>query len=185
MPARLTLLAHAATPANRAGAFPADEPLDEDALAATAAVAQDFQSFRRVLRGPKHRLIQTAKALRLHAAEIAALDECDYGRWQGQDLGALAKAEPAAMLAWRQEAEAAPHGGESVATLVRRVAAWLDTERDGGAVLALTHGSVLRAAAIAALEAPLSTFWHIDAPPLSRLLLTSNGSRWSLRVGTA
>jgi broad specificity phosphatase PhoE len=58
---------------------------------------------------------------------------------------------------------------------------WLATQapRDGGAV-AITHGGVVKAAVVAALEAPIDAFWRIDATPLAITELHAHGGRWTL-----
>lgn len=182
MSARLTLLAHPATAATRALAFPADEPLDPAGGEQLAALANTLPRFRRLLIGPRRRLRDCAAALDGVGEVVAALDECDFGRWQGRAMADIAAAEPDAFAAWQADPFAAPHGGESVAALAGRVGGWLQSERDGGTMLAITHGTVLRAAMLAVLEAPPASFWKVEAPPLTRLVLSSDGRRWSLRA---
>jgi hypothetical protein len=46
----------------------------------------------------------------------------------------------------------------------------------------VAHPAVLRATAIAALNAPPALFWRLDAGPLTRLELRSDGRRWTLRA---
>jgi broad specificity phosphatase PhoE len=179
---RLLLVRHAPTQATRRRAFPVDEPLDErgrDAAGALAAVVPDRFG---VLCSPSARCRQTAEAAGLSVDAIEpALAECDFGAWAGRTLEEVIAAEPAAGNAWMSDPDAAPHGGESLRAFASRVAEWLAAQAtlDGGAV-AITHGGVVKAAVVAALEAPIAAFWRVDATPLAVTELHAHGGRWTL-----
>jgi broad specificity phosphatase PhoE len=183
MTPRLTLVCHAATPALRAASFPLDEGLDDRGRAAAGAMAGRFEKIGRVLVSPALRARQTAQAMDLEGETCEALRECDYGRWAGLGFEAVAAAEPEGLAAWASDPDACPHGGESVTSLIRRVGAWLDGERFEGHVLAVTHASVVRAAAVHALGAPGRAFWRIEAGPLSVTDLRPSARGWTLRLG--
>ncbi len=182
MTTRLTLICHAATPASRTAAFPADEPLDARGLAAAVALAGRLTKAGRALTSPTRRARQTAAALRLDASDEAALSDCDYGRWRGLAIAEVAAAEPEAVQAWTSDPDAAPHGGESVTELVRRVGRWLDGDGLDGRIVAVTHAAVLRAAVVHVLGVPPRCFWRIDAGPLAIADLRRNDRHWSLRL---
>lgn len=175
---RLTLLVHGATAANRAAAFPADEPLEPRACAAAEALRGRFTSSEH-LTSPALRARETARALGVVAAVEPALRDADAGRWAG--LG-MAKVDPAALATWMSDPEARPNGGESISDVIARTAEWLAT-RVGvdGWCLAVTHAAVVRAAVVAVLGAPPAAFWRIDVPPLSATDLVSDGRRWTWR----
>jgi broad specificity phosphatase PhoE len=84
------------------------------------------------------------------------------------------------VAAWLSDAEAAPHGGESLADLFRRVSAWMDECIREGHTIAVTHAAVIRAAIIHVLDAPARSFWRIDIEPLSVTKLRGDGVRWTL-----
>lgn len=176
---RLTLLVHGATAANRAAAFPADEPLEPRARAAAEGLRGRF-SPSESLTSPALRARETAAALGLAARVEPALRDADAGRWTGR---AMADVEPASLIAWMTDPDARPDGGEATAEVIARVAAWLES-RVGveGRCLAVTHVSVVRAAVIAVLGAPPAAFWRIDVPPLSATDLVSDGRRWTWRA---
>ena len=160
---------HAATAATRANAFPVDEPLDERGLAAAALLAAAFPPRCEALCSPALRCRQTAEAAGLPAPSVQpALAECDFGAWAGRSLADVHAAEPESATAWMLDPDARPHGGESLTAFAARVGAWLDGQarRDGCAV-AITHGGVVKAALVHALDAPLHAFWQIDSRPLS------------------
>lgn len=177
---RLVLIRHATTAAVRRAAFPVDEPLDDAGLAAAAALA-GRPGPGEALCSPSLRARATAEALELDATPVPALRECDFGAWSGRTLADVHATEPDAMAAWLRDAEARPHGGESLAAFARRVGRWLEEQaaRDGRAV-AVTHGGVVKAAVVCALGAPLETFWRIDASPLRRTELHAHDGRWTV-----
>jgi broad specificity phosphatase PhoE len=182
MTPRLTLLCHASTDAVRRAAFPDDESLDERGAAQAAAAADRLGAADRSWTSPALRARQTAAALRLSAAVEPALRDCDFGRWTGLRLVDLQAQEPAAVASWLGDPAAAPHGGESILDILRRVAAWLDERRqDPGHGIAVTHPAVIRAAVIHVIGAPPQAFWRIDVEPLSRTGVRRNGDRWTLR----
>jgi broad specificity phosphatase PhoE len=181
MTARLELLAHGASSATRAARFPDDEALEPPAVAALEVLRGRLRSYACVLTSPSRAAHETAAALGLKADVDKALRDCDYGRWRGLLVADVAAQEPDAFAAWRGDPVAAPHGGESLAELIERASAWLDRSLvRGGATLAVTHASVVRAAIVTALGAPPSTFWRIDVPPLWRARLTGADGRWNL-----
>ncbi len=180
---RLILLCHGATAATRAAAFPRDEPLEPDALARTEALAAALPRVAAVRCSPARACLQTATALGLMAGVEPALADWRAGRWAGLPFAALQRREPEALAAWRNDASAAPHGGESLAALLERVGGWLcSLGEQGRPLLAITHAAVIRAAIVRAIAAGPASFWRIDVAPLSQTLLVGGGERWSLRA---
>ena len=185
MTTRLKLLCHASTSAVRTSTFPADEPLDEQGRQKLAAFLNSFpNSLRhgdRCFTSPALRARQTAEALGLTTTIDLVLRDCDYGRWTGRTFEEVQTQEPQAMAEWIGNPDATPHGGESVTALIARVSNWLDTQSaTPGAVVAVTHASVMRAAIVCALKAEPRSFWHIDIAPLSLVRLSGHGGRWTL-----
>ncbi|MGC0327625.1 broad specificity phosphatase PhoE [Streptomyces sp. SAI-170] len=185
MTVRLTLVC-AAAPTGREVRF-GDAPLDERALlrARTTGPAVPGGGVR--YRGPSQRCRATAAALAWDGAVVEpALRDLDMGRWDGRTLDEVAAGEPAALAAWAADPEAAPHGGESVAELCGRIAAWLDALPEGaGRVAAVVEQAVARAAVLGALSAPYASFWRVDVAPLAAVELTGRAGRWNLRWGAA
>jgi broad specificity phosphatase PhoE len=109
------------------------------------------------------------------------LRDCDYGRWAGRSLDELEAQEPEALAEWLNDPSAAPHGGESIISLMTRVAEWLDAlSGSHGKILAVTHAAVIRAAVTHAIGAPPRAFWRIDIAPLSLTRLSGDYGRWTL-----
>ena len=179
---RLLLVRHAPTSATRSFAFPLDEPLDERGRADAGRLASAIPRGYDVLCSPARRCVQTAQGAGLDGSTFeAALGECDFGSWAGRTLESVAAADPRGVSTWMTDPSARPHGGESHAKFVSRVASWLDDQatREGGAV-AITHGGVVKAAIVHALGAPLQAFWRVDAAPLSITELHASDGRWIL-----
>ena len=184
MTARLILVCHASTGAVRAAAFPVDEPLDDKGMARAAALAGRLPKADRFWSSPELRTRQTAEALRLTANVQPALRDCDYGRWVGSTFDGVHAREPEAVAAWLRDPAAAPHGGESILVLLRRVAAWLAVEQTHhGQSIVVTHPAIIRAAIVQAIEAPPQSFWRTDIAPLSMTRLNGANGRWNLASG--
>jgi broad specificity phosphatase PhoE len=178
---RLLLIRHASTSATRAAAFPLDEPLDDHGRSQAALLSRDLPIRRHVLCSPALRCRQTAAAAGLQPADEPALAECDFGVWAGRSLEEVHGADPEGARAWMTDPDARPHGGESLTAFARRVGAWLDDHAAGdGCTVAVTHGGVIKAAVVRALDAPLEAFWRIDSSPLAITELHAHDGRWTV-----
>ncbi|GLW49479.1 phosphoglycerate mutase [Streptomyces sp. NBRC 14336] len=188
MTIRLTLLC-AALPTARDARFGGDTPLDEKALEQARRVAGSLPAAAdAVLAAPSQRCRQTAQIVGREGAVTVepALKGMDMGNWHGLTPDEVAANDAAGLASWMSDPEAAPHGGESVAQLCRRIAAWLDSlPDDTGRALAVVEQDVARAALLHAIGAPAQSFWRIDIPPLSFFQLTSRSGRWNLRIAAA
>ncbi|WP_167158703.1 histidine phosphatase family protein [Streptomyces sp. MBT27] len=184
MTVRLVLVSPAFSRALREARFDDGGPLEDAGLAAARAAADSLPAVGRLLTSPTARCRQTAAALGPGAADVAELAALDVGRWRGLTLDEVGTAEPEAVGAWLGDPSAAPHGGESVAQLCARAAAWLDAAaEDAGRTLAVVEPEIVRALVLRALDAPLSAFWRIDVPPLTATELSGHAGRWNLRAG--
>jgi broad specificity phosphatase PhoE len=183
MTVRLTLLCAAATVEHDAR-FGADTPLDERALREARAVAGSLSAAATWYAAPSQRCRQTARALGWDAVAVEpALRDMEMGSWQGRSLGEVAGSDGAGLAVWMSDPQTAPHGGESVADVCHRIAAWLDAlPADAGRVLTVVEQAVARAAVVHALGAPRQSFWRIDVPPLAAFQLTGRDGRWNLRM---
>jgi broad specificity phosphatase PhoE len=178
------LIRHASTAAVRRAAFPVDEPLDDAGRAAAALLAGRLGRGE-ALCSPALRARETAAALGLDARVDSALDECAFGVWAGRTLAEVHAEDPEGAGAWMTDAQACPHGGESLCDLLARVGRWLDGQAlEGGRAIAVTHAGVVKAAVVHALGAPAAAFWQVDVAPLSIAELHAHDGRWTLtRLG--
>jgi broad specificity phosphatase PhoE len=181
MPTRITLICHGATRATRAAAFPLDEPLEQPA--APIGVPGSLHRADWYWTSPALCARQTAAALAFTPAVDPNLRDCDYGRWAGSRLRDVETEDPNALAMWLTDVNAAPHGGESIASVLQRCAMWLDRRiGENGHGVAVTHATVIRCAILHAIGAPAQSFWHIDIGPLSMTELRHDGSRWRWRA---
>lgn len=177
---RLLLIRHASTDAVRRAAFPIDEPLDAAGLAAARELAGRL-GHGEGLCSPALRARTTAEAAGLDAEVVPELRECDFGAWAGRTLGEIDEEDPGSLLAWMTDAQARPHGGETLADLMARVGGWLNAQATlGGRAIAVTHGGVVKAAVVHALGAPAAAFWRVDVAPLAATELHAHDGRWTL-----
>ncbi|QND83329.1 Uncharacterized protein ChrSV_1102 [Chromobacterium vaccinii] len=185
MTSRITLLCVPATRALRAGHFPADDPLEPEALERAARLADSLGLIDLVLRSPERCARQTADALG-HAAEAeAALREAEYGRWRGLPLREVAAAEPEALNAWLSDPGCPAPEGESLLTMIERVGDWFEHFRwPAGHVLVIAHASAIKAMLLRALDLPPQAYRQIDVAPLARIELSRRQDLWRLRLGS-
>jgi len=177
---RLLLVRHASTDAVRAAAFGADEPLDAPGRVAATTLAARLPRADEVLVSPARRAVETA-ALSGLTITGEAPGECDFGRWAGRTLREVSDSDEAGVRAWMTDPDAAPHGGESLTALLARVRSWLGAQASGtGLAIAITHAGVIKAAVVAALDAPPIAFWRIDIAPTSITELHAHDGRWTV-----
>ena len=110
----------------------------------------------------------------------AELRECDFGAWTGKALIDVASEDTAGLEAWLHDPSAAPHGGESLAKLINRVAALDDHPWPDGRNVVVVTPLVARALLVHALGAAPEVIFHIDIAPLGRASLSRSNSAWRL-----
>ncbi|VVP91803.1 hypothetical protein PS918_03309 [Pseudomonas fluorescens] len=139
-----------------------------------------FKGSPRLMCAPELRTRQTAELFGDTVEVVEALRDCDFGRWNAARINDVQKSEPERLQSWLADPDSAPHGGESVAQVIERVAAWLVTlQAVPGQVVAVTHPFIIRAALTHVLQSP--AFNLIDVEPLSAIELRFNGC-WRLRL---
>lgn len=186
MTSRVTLISAAMNPSLRRARFDDGASIDDSAAARAAGVAGQLPAAGRAFVSPAVRCRETATALGLDASDDPGLAGLDMGRWRGRTLEEVGAAEPEAVARWLADPGAAPHGGESVRDLCRRVAEWLDTcGRAEGRAIAVVEPEVVRGLVVHVLGAPEGAFWRIDVPPLTATEVTGRSGRWNLRLGRA
>jgi broad specificity phosphatase PhoE len=173
-------MCHARTVAQKLARFPTNEPLEMDWQSARGSRSAQFKGAPRLICAPERRTRQTAELFGNTVEVVEGLRDCDFGRWNGARINDLQKTEPELLANWLADPSSAPHGGESVAQVIERVAAWLVTlEATPGHVVAVTHPFIIRAALTHVLQG--LAFNLIDVEPLSAIELRFNGC-WRLRL---
>jgi len=185
VPARLTLITHAPTSAQRLSAFPADEPVEQTAITKLATINWQPPRTNQILTAPELRTQQTAEALNVSATPTNELRDIAYGIWQGRTLNDLYAEDPSSIAQWLNDPAFTPHNGESIIALITRVGDWLTQliaeDKNPSHIIAITHPAVVRAAILHTLNAPPLSFWRIDIAPLTLTDLRHNGRTWTLR----
>jgi broad specificity phosphatase PhoE len=126
-----------------------------------------------------------ATAARLGAVDVEVLVElrdCDFGSWSGLTLEEVGDLDRVALAGWLTDPRARPHGGESLADLVRRVGRVVDRQQwpDGRSV-AVVPPLVARAATVHALGVTPEAIFRVDVAPLGRVTISREGGGWRLQ----
>jgi broad specificity phosphatase PhoE len=176
---QLILVRHGQTDANAAGLLlgRSDPPLNDAGRAQAAAAAERVAAFdpERVLTSPLLRTVETAEIVAARcgcAVEVEdRLVEADYGEYDGLPFAEL----PADLTRrWRTEADFAPPGGESLASVGVRMAvlgAEILADLGKAPVVAVSHVSPIKAAVCWALGLPDLAAWRmrLDNASITRL----------------
>jgi broad specificity phosphatase PhoE len=131
--------------------------------------------------GPEKACLATAARLGGVAEPIPELRNCDFGHWTDKALGLVAADDPRGLDSWLMDPRAAPHGGESLAELIKRVGSVMDEYPwpDGRTVVVVTS-LVARAMITHGLHANPEVIFHIDLGPLGHASLCRSFSAWRL-----
>ena len=181
MKTELILLSHATTHAMKTGSFPSTgDAIDEPELSRLPRLASAFQPDR-VITSPAHAAMQTGRAFEVATSVDPSWSDLDYGRWQGRPIREIHDEDAAGLGAWLSEPGSAAHGGESLEALQRRVHGALESNREAGVTLVVTHAILIKTVLATVLDAPLTAIYCMDLEPLSAVTLTRSGDAWRLR----
>ncbi|MFH8420921.1 bifunctional RNase H/acid phosphatase [Streptomyces sp. NPDC018038] len=176
-PATFVLLRHgetALTPEKRfSGSGGTDPELSAAGLRQAEAVAEALAArgtIQEIVSSPLTRCRQTAAAvaarLGLDVRVEQGLRETDFGAWEGLTFGEVRERHPEDLDAWLASPKAAPTGGgESFATVARRVAATRDrlaATHAGRTVLLVTHVTPIKTLVRLALGAPPESLFRME-----------------------
>jgi broad specificity phosphatase PhoE len=159
--------------------FPADEPLDDEAIREVIAARATIGACDRALCSPSLRTQQTADALGLTPKIDPGLAECDFGSWAGLSVDDVNARFAGKIDAWLADPTSAPHGGETLSDVAVRVERFLERASSlEGTTVAVTHGGVIRVAIVLARAQPLEMVWRVNVEPLSVTELRFARGRW-------
>ena len=152
---------HGQTAPNRAGQLlgRADPPLtgQGEAQAARLAAAVAAMEPGVVFSSPLARARATADAIAMRCGLPVVVDELlvevDYGEWEGRSFTDF---DADQLTRWRTDEAFAPPGGESLADVTARAAAFCERELDDRLVVAVSHVSPIKGA----------TTWALGVGPL-------------------
>jgi broad specificity phosphatase PhoE len=174
---------HGQTSVNREGRFQGrlDPPLTElgQEQARGCASGLATSGATEVWTSPLQRAADTAREIATALAAPLEIDErlveLDYGEWDGRRFGEVDAAEWAA---WRADPSFAPPGGESLASVGARVAAFCTERlRSDATIVAVSHVSPIKAAVAWALGVGNEATWHmqLDVASVTRIGRRANG----------
>lgn len=177
----ILLVRHGQTAANAAGLLlgRADPPLTDLGRRQAEASAAALPGVTRVVTSPLRRARQTAEAFgsRVPVEVDERWTELDYGAFEGRPFRDVPSST---WQRWRRDASYSPPGGESLATLGRRVREACEhlTGGDGNDdVAVISHVSPIKAAIAWALGVDDTVAWRmfLDVASISRVAIGANG----------
>jgi broad specificity phosphatase PhoE len=175
----LVVVRHGQTQANAEGLLLGrlDPPLTERGAGQATALRAAVAGATRVVSSPLLRARQTAAALGLPTSIDERWIEVDYGVHDGRPLREI---PPELWARWRADPTFVPEGGESLASVSRRVAEACDDlaeEAVAHDVVVVTHVSPLKAAVAWALGVGTEVVWRmfVDVASVTRIAVTDRG----------
>ncbi len=164
-----------------------DAPLTENGRRQAAAAATRLAALGgidMIVTSPLQRARRTAEAVAEATGAPVTVDdglvETDFGEWDGLTFAEAMARWPEEISAWLGSAEVAPPGGESLATVARRVLAALDrllAARGPGTLLLVSHVTPIKTLACRAMLAPPATMFrlHLDVGSLCEIQWFADG----------
>ncbi len=181
VPTRLVLVRHGATDHSVQRRFSGrnDLPLSdvgERQAAALAKRAATFGEVAAVVSSPLRRARQSAQRIAYAIGQEVTLNdafvESDFGAWEGLTFEEVQQGWPTELTAWLTSGDAAPPGGESFETVVRRVRGGRDeliAKYPGATVVVVSHVTPIKSLLRLALDAPIIAMsrMHLDLASVS------------------
>ena len=182
-PTTLVLVRHGVTDSTvgklfSGGLGSSNPPLNDQGLAQARATAEWLapmaDTFDALVSSPVRRTRETAEVLgQAFGLEIEVEDgiaEMEFGSWDGMSFTDVHEQFPDELSSWLGDLDAAPHGGESMRTVEKRVLAGRDrivASHTGRTVVAVSHVTPIKTLVAHALEAPLEAIYRMELAPAS------------------
>jgi broad specificity phosphatase PhoE len=176
----LIIVRHGQTAPNASGLLlgcRADPALTDLGRRQAGAIGEVLAGASQVVSSPLRRAIDTAACIGAHVEVDARWTEIDYGELEGEPL---AEVPTELWVRWRSDPNFAPPGGESLASVGRRVAeacAELAERAAGADVVVVTHVSPIKAAVAWALGSGVEISWRlfVDVASITTIGVTDRG----------
>lgn len=160
------------------GLASANPPLNEEGRAQARATGEWLAplapTFDALVTSPVQRTRDTAdilaEVLGLAVSEEHGIAEMEFGSWDGLSFTEVHEKWPDDLSAWLGDLDSAPHGGESMRTVERRVLEGRDRilqTHAGGTVVAVSHVTPIKTLVADALGAPLEAAYRMELAPAS------------------
>ena len=127
-----------------------------------------------VIASPVRRTLESAEILAERLGRTVEVEpgfaEMEFGGWDGLTFTEVAEQFPDELDAWLGSVDVAPGGGESFATVERRVLAGLQRvldEHHGRTVLVVSHVTPIKTLVAHAVDAPLEAVFRMELSPAS------------------
>ena len=159
-----------------------DIPLNQTGTRQGRAIAQALrrESLSRLYTSTLSRAWKTAdligQTLGLKSVADPRLNEIDFGKWEGVSYVSLARSTRQQFQRWREGSMRRPPGGESIASLQRRVGQFLGellVREKGKTVAIVAHGGPIKMFLFRAMHIekcrsiPLPSIWSLRIDPAS------------------
>lgn len=188
---RLMLVRHGETEHNVAGIAQGwnDSALSEAGQRQVAALAERLRSEQAdaIYSSPLQRALTTAetiaRVLNLPIQQIDDLREMSYGEWEGRSFLDVRREHDALYRRWIEDPDCACPSGESHNDVRRRMIRALDAIAGGAKhPIVVTHGTAIRIAATALLQAPITIARHFAIDNAAINIFIKRGDRLVLKV---
>jgi probable phosphoglycerate mutase len=139
--------------------------------------------------GPLDRCAHTARIIGQTQGLIpetqAALDDIDYGEWQGHSYDEIRQSDPVGFESWmtRPDESRIPGADTLQQTSIRAVGALqaaLD-QRPDATLIIVSHDSINRLILLHALQMPLARYHDLEQSPCGVSRIQFSGSGWKIR----
>ena len=127
-----------------------------------------------LISSPVRRTHETAGILAGFLGREIALEEglaeMEFGSWDGLSFSEVHERFPDDLSSWLGDLDSAPHGGESMRTVEKRVLAGRDrilAQHPGRTVVAVSHVTPIKTLVADALGAPLEAAYRMELAPAS------------------
>jgi broad specificity phosphatase PhoE/ribonuclease HI len=201
-PTTLVLVRHGVTDATTGKLFSgglasSNPPLNDEgrdqARATGEWLAPLAETFDALVTSPVRRTRETAEILGallgLEVEEEPGIAEMEFGSWDGLSFTEVHEKWPDELTSWLGDLDSAPHGGESMREVEKRVLEGRDRILEKYAektVVTVSHVTPIKVLVTEALEAPLESAYRMELAPASVTVLsyyeTEHGRRTSMRL---
>jgi probable phosphoglycerate mutase len=139
--------------------------------------------------GPLDRCTHTARIIGeiqgLTPETQPALDDIDYGAWQGHSYDEIRQSDPAGFESWMARPDETRIPGadtlqETSARALGALQAAVDL-RTGATLIIVSHDSINRLILLHALQMPLARYHDLEQSPCGISRLQRIGARWTIR----
>ena len=182
-PTTLVLVRHGVTDATKGKLFSgglasSNPPLNDEGRAQARATGEWLAplsgTFDALVSSPVRRTWETAEILAqffdLEVEEEHGIAEMEFGTWDGMSFTEVHEKYPDEISSWLGDLESAPHGGESLRAVEKRVLEGRDRMVEsyaGRTVVVVSHVTPIKTLVAEALGAPLEAVYRMELAPAS------------------